>query len=487
MIKAIEIASYGSIHDTIRLPLGHVTLLHGANGSGKSMICNAIALALTPEGPLPMLCCRDFKSRVKVTFEFAHPTLGTFQLQRTFGLSEAIEGNDITFVHSEIRIDGTVRPDISILSGLLTFIYLSSDRDPWSLGYSHQYLPEDRFFHMAARFLGFTDLTSFAASQAVIEVLKRVNQRPDRAFRKIEVKDGRLFLQHWHKDPLFPYLSSGSGDKVHLLSDFYLEAASLLCQYRPVLLILDDFPTKLVSERFADRYRQLSSPNIQVIMTTHRDGIANDLGADLVNEVVGDSPNRSDNTKIAGIQLIPRPMAATIQQVIESYSSRKETEFIDGLVLPALRALGFQQVSRIPHHGVGEHGFDIPLFYKRVFPGRVAYFGAQVKTGNVGSRSSGSGTIGELIDQLKKMLTLRCIDPATQLRTSADYAVAIIAGRLSPDAQRIFDDAFEGDRRVVLWDAQRFASVLYEEGAWPNVLSISDGNRFPQAKDSRQS
>lgn len=68
------------------------------------------------------------------------------------------------------------------------------------------------------------------------------------------------------------------------------------------------------------------------------------------------------------------------------------------------------------------------------------------------------------------MVTFKGVDPATQLRTSIDYALAIISGRLSPDAQRLFDDAFEGDRRVVLWDAQRFASVLYEAGVRPAVL-----------------
>jgi len=135
---------------------------------------------------------------------------------------------------------------------------------------------------------------------------------------------------------------------------------------------------------------------------------------------------------------------------------------------------------------IGEHGFDIQLFHKSVFPGRVAYFGAQVKAGNVGSKSSGSGTVSELIDQLKKRLTFKGVDPATQLRTSADYALAIISGRLSPDAQRLFDDAFEGDRRVVLWDTQSFASVLYEEGVWPIILSSLGGKRSQQGKDPEE-
>jgi len=77
------------------------------------------------------------------------------------------------------------------------------------------------------------------------------------------------------KDVLFPYGTSGSGDKAWLLSDFLLEAAALLGQYRHVLLILDDFPTKTLSEKFLRRYRDLSSPNLQVIMTNILEGVEN--------------------------------------------------------------------------------------------------------------------------------------------------------------------------------------------------------------------
>lgn len=485
MIKAIEISSYGSIQDTIRVPLGRVTLLHGSNGSGKTMICRAIATALTSEGPVPLQLWGKASSKAKVAIEFAHPTLGALKLEREFSIAPqvAIE-KEIIFVQNEVRVDGTMRPDISILSGLVNFVYLSSCHDPYSI--SSGDLPEDRFFQVSARFLGYVDSSSDAARKAVLEILRRVNQRQDRAFRKIEARDGGLYFQHWDKDALFPYGTSGTGDKAHLLSDFLLEAATLLGQYRHVLLILDDFPTQLVSDRFLHRYHQLSSPNIQVIMTTIREGVENMLGADLIVELEEPGDGGDNNTRIRNTRPIPRPMSTTIEQIIESYKSGMETEFLDEFVVPALRALNFEQIRRVSHHGVGEHGFDIQLFHKSVFPGRVAYFGAQVKAGNVGSKSSGSGTVSELIDQLKKRLTFKGVDPATQLRTSADYALAIISGRLSPDAQRLFDDAFEGDRRVVLWDTQSFASVLYEEGVWPIILSSLGGKRSQQGKDPEE-
>jgi len=155
MIKAIEISSYGSIQDTIRVPLGRVTLLHGSNGSGKTMICRAIATALTSEGPVPLQSWGKASSKAKVAIEFVHPTLGALKLEREFSLSQVAIEKEIIFVQNEVRVDGTMRPDISILSGLVNFVYLSSYHDPYSI--SSGDLPEDRFFQVSARFLGYVD------------------------------------------------------------------------------------------------------------------------------------------------------------------------------------------------------------------------------------------------------------------------------------------------------------------------------------------
>jgi DNA repair exonuclease SbcCD ATPase subunit len=125
VIKAIEISSYGSIQDTIRVPLGHVTLLHGANGSGKSMICRAIATALTSEGPLPLQWWKNASSKARVVLEFAHQTLGNLKLDREFSLTQTAHGKKTIFVQNEIRVDGNIRPDISLLSGLINVVYLS--------------------------------------------------------------------------------------------------------------------------------------------------------------------------------------------------------------------------------------------------------------------------------------------------------------------------------------------------------------------------
>ena len=201
MIKEIEISSYGSIKGTIKVPLGNVTLLQGPNETGKTVICRAIATALTTDGVFQVQSCGQVAS--KVAIEFVHQTLGVIKLERAFRLTQNNHESEILFAQNEIRVNGTMRPDLSILSGLVNVVYLSSYDDPYST--ISGYLREDRFFQIAARFLGYFDLSSDAATNAVIEILRRINYRQDRAFRKIEIRDKRLYFEHWDKDALFPY------------------------------------------------------------------------------------------------------------------------------------------------------------------------------------------------------------------------------------------------------------------------------------------
>ena len=93
--------------------------VHGANGSGKSMICRAIATALTSEGPLPLQWWKNASSKARVVLEFAHQKLGNLKLDREFSLTQTAHGKKTIFVQNEIRVDGNIRPDISLLSGLV--------------------------------------------------------------------------------------------------------------------------------------------------------------------------------------------------------------------------------------------------------------------------------------------------------------------------------------------------------------------------------
>ncbi len=185
--------------------------------------------------------------------------MGKLHLARKFRIANKANKLHSWFAESEFRINGVVRPDASFLKNAFRILYLTGSKDPERI--QHGDLPEKRFWDIAARFLGFNSGRSDFARKSVWQIIQKINQREDRLFRNVTLHEGRLYLQHWENDSVFPYLSSGSGDKVYLFSDFALEASALIAQYSQVLLLLDNFPTAIApAQRFARRYRDLASP-----------------------------------------------------------------------------------------------------------------------------------------------------------------------------------------------------------------------------------
>ncbi|HPO07533.1 MAG TPA: hypothetical protein PLZ55_02610, partial [bacterium] len=89
--------------------------------------------------------------------------------------------------------------------------------------------------------------------------------------------------------------------------------------------------------------------------------------------------------------------------------------------------------------------------------------------GPVDARSNQSGSITELISQLKKMLSARVLDPVTQTSMHIDYAVAVVSQHLSAEAKRLWENEFEGERRVLLWDAANLAEIIFKARIWPRL------------------
>jgi len=243
MIESIEIHSFGSIKEPVVIRTGRITLIRGGNDAGKSMICHAIMLGLTAKDPLPPKHCRDTTSAASILLRMKHPFLGKSLVQRKFQVGGGTRDENYRFVRSELTIDGAIRPDIGVLDALFCPIYFCAYGDP-DLQRGGD-IPEARFLDVCARILGFGSGESAGATEAVREILTRVNQREDRKFRSIEHRDEGVHLQHWDESYVFPYDASGTSDKLYLLSDFVMEAAPLVAQHRQVLLMLDDFPTAI--------------------------------------------------------------------------------------------------------------------------------------------------------------------------------------------------------------------------------------------------
>ena len=464
MIESIEVENYGSVRAAVVLEMGRITLIQGQNDSGKSMLLHAIMLGLSPVGPVPSLFVRDRSNTVTTKFVFQQALAGRVEVIRSFKM-DPVQPH---FESSRLWINGREFHDASVLRSLVQPTYLSAYGDFESAHRSE--ITNDSFFVMASKLLGYNGHVDTNVLTHVAGVFDQINLRSSRFFRKIWIDDGVVRLHHRHNDDKFSIYSAGGGDKVNLMTDFAIEVAAMRGSFCTSLLLLDDFPTK-VGTRFADRYRDLALPGIQIVTTSHRrqdvqDGLAPD-----VTHLLACHPSSagSAGTQVESTIRRTAPEVLQLENAIRSFGSGREDEFTESVVLPLLRGLGFQNPRQTPHHGPGELGFDIGLTKRAVVPGRVAYFGFQVKAGVVNARSNQSGNVTELISQVKKMLATRVVEPESMARVSVDFTVAVVSGHLNAEAKQIWDSEFEGNRRVLLWDAPALAELAFGSGIWPTL------------------
>jgi hypothetical protein len=348
-------------------------------------------------------------------------------------------------------------------------IFFAASENPH--GPSCGQMNNNQFIQYCSRKLGYDGRSRGDPLRHIRAVFERINRRDDRMFQHLSIRNGLIWFRQWDDDKEFAYPAAGGGDLVHLFSDFALEAAELLAEHKSVLLLLDSFPTVLAPiQRFAHRYRSLSVPSIQVLTTTWRPDVADTLQPDCLVELAEEvTQTHTSGSSVASIHRYSRPELSAIERTIRGFVSGQEDEFIESFVIPALHLLGFHGVQAVSHHGPGEMGFDIRLCHREILPGRIGYFGVQVKVGVVHARSGRSGSAGELIDQVRKILDTQTVDPNSQTRVRADYAIALVSHHLNAEAKRQWDETFVDDRRILLWDAPRLARLVYDAGVWPRL------------------
>lgn len=463
MLHRVEISHFGSIRENVHLELGQLTLIRGGNGSGKSMILQALAAALTPGDRLPGMWCRDRENRAHVHLELTHPNLGELTIDRFF----RVRRKGDAFLESTLRVNGTERSDASFLQTAIELIFFAASENPHASDRARLQMSNNEFLQYCSRKLGYDGHFRGDPLRHIEAILERINRRADRMFERLTLRNGVIRFKKWDNDMEFSYPGAGGGDLVHLFSDFALEASELLAQHKSVLILLDAFPTVLAPiNSFARRYRSLSVPEVQVLTNTWRSDVAEALQPDCVIDI---ALGEKGGTCVERIRRSSRPELVAIEETIRGFVSGQEDEFIESFVLPALHLLGFHGAQASPRHGPGEMGFDIGLCRREILPGRIAYFGAQVKVGVVHARSGRSGSVNELIDQIHKILDTQTVDPYTQTRIRADYAIAIVSNHLNAEAKRLWEDTFVDNRRVLLWDAPTLARRVYEAGIWPRL------------------
>jgi energy-coupling factor transporter ATP-binding protein EcfA2 len=180
MIRQIQISNFGSIHEDLIIECGQLTLIRGGNGSGKSMILQAIALALMPYGPLPRSWSWDKNNRGHVRLNIINPVLGDLVVDRYFRISK----NSNRFIESVKVINGQERHDIGFLQNLVQVFVFEA------FGLENSLKGSRNFLRYCSRLLGFRGHVHSEALKHIAAIFEQVNRRPERSFREVILQEG---------------------------------------------------------------------------------------------------------------------------------------------------------------------------------------------------------------------------------------------------------------------------------------------------------
>jgi hypothetical protein len=150
---------------------------------------------------------------------------------------------------------------------------------------------------------------------------------------------------------------------------------------------------------------------------------------------------------------------------IKSYESGKEDEFINSIVMPLLFKMGFSLVNRVQYHGPGELGVDVGPFLGPGFEWRNAFCGAQVKCAKLNAKSGDKDNINVLIDEVKKALYNNFYDMTNALESKLDYLFVFLSQYPTIEAMNTFDNAFMGERKIIVLNPMRIAELIWKYGA----------------------
>ena len=148
-----------------------------------------------------------------------------------------------------------------------------------------------------------------------------------------------------------------------------------------------------------------------------------------------------------------------------------EDDFIEEVLLPLFRQLGFQRITAAGHKDKAlEYGKDV--WMKHVLPTQhVLYFGIQVKKGKLdsaGASKRSNANVAEILNQVSMMLGHEVFDPETSRRVLVDHAFIIAGGEITKQAKNWLGEKLDSSKR---------SQILFMDRA--DVLDLYTDSNIP--------
>lgn len=143
-----------------------------------------------------------------------------------------------------------------------------------------------------------------------------------------------------------------------------------------------------------------------------------------------------------------------------------EDEFIEDILIPTLRQLGFERVRAKGHEErILEYGMDIRGLKYRLPTGHYLYFAGQVKRGRIHAASQKAKNVSTILAQLRMMYDSDIFDYDLNKRTTIDHALLICSGKITEQARHLLEKALEDEKRkFLLLDGQMILELCMKHG-----------------------
>jgi hypothetical protein len=141
-----------------------------------------------------------------------------------------------------------------------------------------------------------------------------------------------------------------------------------------------------------------------------------------------------------------------------------EDQFLDHVLRPLLKKIGYENVKTLHFHGPSEFGFNILPFRYTTPLGTVEYYAVQAKAVPIHGTSSKAGNAAELISQATQAFAVTFVDEMDNERKRIDKFIIATNKKITADARHFIEDAIESKRRIVFLDTDRIVALVKEHG-----------------------
>ncbi|WP_407976211.1 hypothetical protein ACJKIH_04200 [Brucella pseudogrignonensis] len=154
------------------------------------------------------------------------------------------------------------------------------------------------------------------------------------------------------------------------------------------------------------------------------------------------------------------------RELLISYLDRcSEDEFIEEILLPMFRQLGFHRITAAGHSDKAlEYGKDVWMRFTLPTM-HVIYFGMQVKRGKIdsaGVTKTGNANVAEILNQVLMMIGHEIFDPEVNRRVLVDHAFIVSAGHITKQARNWLGGKLDQTKRaqVLFMDREDILNIF---------------------------